>query len=69
MPSLQRWSGKVAVVSGASSGIGAAICMDLARAGLVVIGLARRVELVEVSATVSISGRMSSPFNQRLCRK
>lgn len=46
--------GKVAVVTGASAGIGAAVCLDLARSGLIVIGLARRSEKVEVSRLLTI---------------
>uniref|UniRef100_A0A182SKY5 Dehydrogenase n=1 Tax=Anopheles maculatus TaxID=74869 RepID=A0A182SKY5_9DIPT len=44
---MDRWVGKVAIVTGASSGIGAATVQALARAGMIVVGLARRAERVE----------------------
>uniref|UniRef100_A0A182JMS0 Dehydrogenase n=1 Tax=Anopheles atroparvus TaxID=41427 RepID=A0A182JMS0_ANOAO len=44
---MERWVGKVAIVTGASSGIGAAVVQRLARAGMITVGLARRVERIE----------------------
>ena len=46
-----RYQGLVAVVTGASSGLGAQLSLDLARAGATVVGLARSTERLEKLAT------------------
>jgi short-subunit dehydrogenase len=43
----RRFDGDVAVVTGASSGIGRAIALTLAERGAIVVGLARRTELLD----------------------
>ena len=44
---MDRWRGRVAVVTGASAGIGAAVCKLLANNGMKVVGCARRIEKIE----------------------
>ena len=45
---MERWIGKIAVVTGASSGIGAAVATQLVKSGLTVIGCSRNTAKIEV---------------------
>lgn len=45
---MEKWKGRIAVVTGASSGIGGAICSELVRAGMIVCGLGRRKDKIEL---------------------
>lgn len=44
---MEKWMGKVVLVTGASSGIGAAVCEALALAGMRVVAVARRKDRLE----------------------
>ncbi len=44
---MERWFNRVAVVTGASAGIGAAVCKLLCQNGMKVVGCARRLEKIE----------------------
>ena len=61
--SMERWNGKVAVVTGASVGIGAAIATQLVKNGLTVIGCSRNIAKIEVKFEL-----ISSPISSVLSR-
>lgn len=65
---LARWKGKVALVTGASAGIGWAICTRLAFAGVRVVAVARRRErLEELQHTLLEAGISMADFLPIVC--
>ena len=49
---MERWSGRLALVTGASSGIGAAVSVALANHGMKVVGCARSVQKIQVGKSL-----------------
>jgi NAD(P)-dependent dehydrogenase (short-subunit alcohol dehydrogenase family) len=67
---LDAWRGKVALVTGASSGIGWAVCEALGRAGLRVVAIARRRERLQELQQLVLSpavGMAPSDFLPVVC--
>ena len=48
-PGMERWKGRVAIVTGASAGIGYETAKRLAQLEVVVVGCARNITAIEVS--------------------
>ncbi|XP_065363198.1 uncharacterized protein LOC135956589 [Calliphora vicina] len=64
---MERWQNKIAVVTGASSGIGAATCKALVEKGMIVVGLARRVDKMESQVRPSIAADKQQNFHCYKC--
>ncbi|CAL1260855.1 unnamed protein product [Larinioides sclopetarius] len=47
---MERWNGRVALVTGASAGIGAGLCRVLVQRGMLVVGCARSVDKIKAIA-------------------
>uniref|UniRef100_K1RD03 Dehydrogenase/reductase SDR family member 11 n=1 Tax=Magallana gigas TaxID=29159 RepID=K1RD03_MAGGI len=50
---MEKWVGRVALVTGASVGTGAAITRALVKHGLKVVGCARNVQQIEMTLKIS----------------
>lgn len=50
---MEKWADKVAVVTGATSGIGEETCRQLVAKGMIVVGFGRNVDKLQVSTLFS----------------
>lgn len=65
---MEKWRDKVVVVTGASAGIGAQVCRDLYAAGLIVVGLARRLDrLLELQRALELTTAAGGQFHAVRC--
>ncbi|XP_016431972.1 dehydrogenase/reductase SDR family member 11-like [Sinocyclocheilus rhinocerous] len=64
---MDRWRGRVALVTGASVGIGAAIAKSLVQHGMKVVGCARNVEQIEKLAAECVSSGFSGTLIPYKC--
>lgn len=60
---MERWKGRVALVTGASVGIGAAVARALVQQGMKVVGCARSVDKIEVSRDCWVLAEISRPVH------
>ncbi|XP_056329708.1 dehydrogenase/reductase SDR family member 11-like [Danio aesculapii] len=64
---MDRWRGRVALVTGASVGIGAAIAKSLVQHGMKVVGCARNVDQIEKLAAECVSSGFSGALFPYKC--